>query len=145
LNFAGFRYGYIRVKPGENEAIFVEERQILALSFAVSSAGLLLLYYVSINSTPPVVKISELTYDDVGTRVSIRGKLVSKKIHRDGHVFLKIKDETGEIPVVLFRSFVKKMDDICLEEGNFLEITGELQEYRNTLEILPKKKEDLRC
>jgi DNA/RNA endonuclease YhcR with UshA esterase domain len=125
----------------------VEERHLLGASFLVSTAGLVLLYLISIHSTPPLVKVSELTYDDVGLRVTVKGEVISKKAHKDGHVFLKIADDTGKLSIAIFNSLAEnlKEKETCLQEGKEIEVTGEVEEFRGSLEVIPRDSGDVKC
>ncbi len=51
----------------------MNDSDLLKMSFAVATFGLVLLFPVSTYSNMPVVKISELSYDDTGTKVTLHG------------------------------------------------------------------------
>lgn len=126
----------------------MKDEDLLKLSFLVSTLGLGMLFYVSINYEESVESISQLDYDSVGNRAAITGEVLSKSIHRDGHIFLKVADSSGWIRVVLFDSYVEGLreDQLnCLQVGSSLWIRGRVEEYRGSLEVVPRQEEDLRC
>jgi DNA/RNA endonuclease YhcR with UshA esterase domain len=120
----------------------------LKLSLLVSTVGLGMLFYVSITYEESVESISQLDYDSVGNRVAITGEILSKSTHKEGHIFLKVGDSSGWIRVALFDSYVERLSEgqlDCLRVGGSLWIRGRVEEYRGSLEIVPRQKEDLRC
>ncbi len=125
----------------------VDDSTLLRMSLGVSSFGLVLLFLVSTQSQPTLVRISEIDYDDVGSELSVEGRIASKRVHADGHIFLKVEDATGRISVVLFSEIVESLTEElgCLEEGEEISITGRIEEYRGLLEIVPKKGLEVSC
>lgn len=123
----------------------MEDAQLLKISFFISTFGLLLLYFVAMHSQPSLVKLSEIDYDTVGSKVIVEGKIISKSVHKDGHIFLQVSDATGKISVALFRDVVEEVDTTCIQAGNDIRILGRVEEYRGSLEITPGKGEDVKC
>jgi|Deesub1362A_J573_1020465.scaffolds.fasta_scaffold00350_34 DNA/RNA endonuclease YhcR with UshA esterase domain len=125
----------------------MEERHLIGISFLISTAGVLLLYYISLNSTPIHASIADLTYDDIGERVLIEGQIISKRVHKDGHIFLKVADASGKIDVIIFSSQASKLGDKikCLSKKNKIEVAGEIEDYKGTLELILRNTDDLRC
>lgn len=58
------------------------------------------------NLQPVVVKISEVE-NKLDQRVIITGEIKSLKFHENGHIFMRVGDETGEIKVVIFKNVFK--------------------------------------
>ena len=126
----------------------MNDKTLLKISLIISTIGLILLFLVSSYTRPPNVKISEITYDDVGRYTVIQGKISSKNVHKDGHIFLDISDETGTMKVVLFSSTAETLESgtlACLKKGKSIEIKGKVDEYKGSLEILPKEGTDVKC
>ncbi len=127
----------------------MDDSDLLKVSFGVAAFGLVLLFLVSSYSTVPVVKISELSYDDTGTKVAVNGEVKSVRIHDDGHIFLKVGDETGEISIAIFKNVAEKLDtevtDCITNIGADIEVSGEVDEYKENLEIIPQKTDDIKC
>ncbi|MEE8167395.1 MAG: OB-fold nucleic acid binding domain-containing protein [Candidatus Hydrothermarchaeales archaeon] len=126
----------------------MDDSALLRISFAVSTVGLLLLVVVSSQIQATTIKISEIDYDDVGSKVVIEGMISSKRVHEDGHIFLEVEDATGKISVVLFADAARSLGEEelgCLNEGNKVSIAGSVDEYRGTLEVVPRKGEGVKC
>lgn len=123
----------------------MRDAQLLKISFLVSTIGLVLLYFVAAHSQPSLVKISEIDYDAVGSKVIVEGNIISKSVHKDGHIFLKISDGTGKISVALFSGTAEQLDPSCIEVGGSIRAAGRVEEYRGSLEIIPRGGSDVRC
>lgn len=127
----------------------MNDSDLLKLSFGVATFGLVLLFFVSSYSTVPVVKVSELSYDDTGIKVAVKGEVTSVRIHKDGHIFLEVSDGTGEISIAIFKNVAEKLDTAvkeCITNiGASVEVAGEVKEYRESLEIIPQSTSDVKC
>ncbi len=127
----------------------MNDTDLLKISFGVATLGLILLSAVSYYSTTPLVEVSELSYDDAGSKVAIRGEVTSVRIHEDGHIFLEVSDDTGEISIAIFKNVAEKLDTVSREcimnIGAKVEVAGEVKEYREQLEIIPQGTDDIMC
>ncbi len=126
----------------------MRDLELLVLSFLVSSIGLGLLFYTSDKYTDASIDISRIDYDSVGSKVAVSGKVLASRTHRDGHVFLKLGDPTGNISVVFFSSLAERLDagiKRCLKPGSYIYVMGWVKEYKDTLEIVPRKGRDVEC
>ncbi len=119
----------------------MRERELIKASFFISTIGLIILYIS--NPQPAFVKISEIE-NKLDQRVVISGEIESLKIHENGHIFLEVKDETGEIKVVIFKNVVKKLKKelTCLEVNRNVSIEGKVTKYRGEIEVVA---EEVRC
>jgi len=126
----------------------MKDSDLVKVSFIVSTVGLVMLFFVSAHSKPSLVKISEIDYDSVGSRAVVEGEILSKRVHEDGHIFLKVSDSTGKISVVIFNNVARKLDEEkmdCISAGSYIQAAGEIEEYRGNLEIVPKSEGDVMC
>ncbi|MEE8402742.1 MAG: exodeoxyribonuclease VII large subunit [Candidatus Hydrothermarchaeaceae archaeon] len=127
----------------------MNDSDLLKMSFGVATVGLVLLFIVSSYSTVSVVKISELSYDDTGSKVAVRGDVISVRTHKDGHIFIEVDDGTGELTIAIFKNVAEKLDTAAREcitkVGARVEIAGEVKEYRERLEIIPQGTGDVKC
>lgn len=126
----------------------MNDASLLKLSLFASVAGLILLAFAASQLQPQVAKIAEISYDDAGSRVVIKGQVIAVSSHKDGHVFLKISDGTGKIAVPIFSSLLERLDTSatnCLKLGGEVEILGRVEEFRGALEIVPRGAGDVRC
>ena len=127
----------------------MNDSDLLKMSFGVATFGLLLLFIVSSYSTVPVAKISELSFDDTGTKAAVKGEITSVRNHKDGHIFIKVSDETGEISIAIFKNVAEKLDvptrECVTKMGSRVEVAGEVVEYQEELEIIAQRTSDVKC
>jgi DNA/RNA endonuclease YhcR with UshA esterase domain len=119
----------------------MEEGKILALSFAISTLGLILLLIVSAAQDP--MPISSITPDDIGSRVYLSGEVSGLRTSQEGHLFFHLSDKEGTIKVATFNEVAKELP--CIENGKLIEMRGVIDDYRGEIEIIPSKAEDIRC
>ncbi|MEE8401124.1 MAG: exodeoxyribonuclease VII large subunit [Candidatus Hydrothermarchaeaceae archaeon] len=127
----------------------MNDSDLLKISLGAATFGLMLLFFVSSQSEVPLVKISELSYDDAGIKVAVRGEVTSARIHKDGHIFIEIKDGTGKISIAIFKNVAEKLEIATVEcitnIGSEVDVSGEVKEYRESLEIIPQGTGDIKC
>lgn len=97
-------------------------------SLLFSVIGILLLYFLSRLSQPPVVAIDELQKYE-GKEVIVYGIVTSYRATGQDSQIIKIKE--GNATVTLFVSGA-----IELEFGDKLKVTGEVQKYKDAWEII---------
>lgn len=110
----------------------MEKKNILNISLILSLLGILLLVFISENSSAKLVSISSITQGHIDKDVTIIGKVSSINKHGDIN-FLKVKDGTGKIDVVVFKS-----NNLVLKSGNKVEVYGKVAIYDGKLEIIAK-------
>lgn len=112
----------------------MEEKLIRNVSIICSVVGLVVLFFISKNFQLSQTDIEKITYEDTGKVVRVCGEVSSKHASKTGHQFLKLKDSTGSVDIVIFNTTAKKFnldsDNIC--------VTGTVDEYENKLEIIAK-------
>lgn len=125
----------------------MDDSNLLRISILVSTLGLVLLFFVSIHSQPSLVEVAGLTYDDVGSKVVVKGEVMSKSV-KDGHIFIKISDGTGKILIAIFQNAAEKISEEklgCIQVESIVEVAGEVNEYRGSLEIVPRDESAISC
>ena len=110
----------------------MEEKTIWKVSLLTVLLGLTILYFytekVELKSN---IDLSEIPIDQ---EVKIRGEITSLRIH-EKVIFLEITGERVEtVDIVLFND-----QDLFLEEGNYVEIEGRVEEYNGKKEIIADK------
>ena len=70
-----------------------------------------------------------LTQDYILRSISIQGEVSNCKYHSLGHVYVSLKDETGSIPAVMFKSDVDNNLKFKLENGQSVVIGGSISVY----------------
>jgi DNA/RNA endonuclease YhcR with UshA esterase domain len=123
----------------------MRDREVVSLSLAIATAGLLMLFFAASIAQPREVSIGELTSAQLGATVKVAGEVMKVKNHEAGHVFLRIHDGTGEVAVPLFKRVAEDVDKSCLREGALIEVIGRVEEYRGELEVVPREGDEVRC
>jgi len=116
----------------------------MRLSLLCSLTGLAALYVAAANARPAVTAIAGLNNDFIGAKVMISGRLVDLYEHIDGHLFLKLRDDSGGVISVPVFSRVRSQLEEPVELLDFVQVTGEVKEYNGELEVIPDKASDLR-
>lgn len=70
-----------------------------------------------------------LTQDYMLRSISIQGEVSNCKYHSLGHIYFSLKDETGSIPAVMFKSDVDNNLKFKLENGQSVIIAGSISVY----------------
>ena len=109
-----------------------------------SLAGIAALYGASLNSRPSVVLIASLDNTFVGLRVAVAGEVINSREHADGHLFLKLKDDSGGVINVPIFARVRSGLGEPIELLDVVQVTGVVRLYRNELQVIPDKLGDIR-
>jgi DNA/RNA endonuclease YhcR with UshA esterase domain len=105
----------------------MNEKALLTLSLACSAAGLLLLTVASLLIDPQEAKIGELN-KHLNDDVTVTGTVQDVRIH-DGNTFITL-EEKSVVTAVFFGS------SHHTKPGENITITGEVREYKGTLELI---------
>jgi len=122
----------------------MSEKVVMRLSLLCSLTGLAAIYVAAANARPAVTAISSLNNDFIGTKVMVSGRLVDLYEHIDGHLFLKLRDDSGGVISVPVFSRVRSQLEEPMELLDFVQVTGVVTEYKGELEVIPDKASDLR-
>ncbi len=118
----------------------MEESFLIKISFSCSIIGLVSLFLISSFVDEGSINIGSVTSSDIGTIVKLCGNVTNKYTTKNKHVFMNLKDETGEIKVVVFNQTASKFN-LNLIELNRVCITGKVNIYRGELEIIANRVE----
>lgn len=110
----------------------MQDKTLLKLSFLTSIIGIAALYFIM---QPSEIKIGDINRNYIGKTVKVLGEISSRYESKDGHIFLKFADSSGQIDVVIFKNSKVEKN---LEVGQKIEISGKVDEYKGQLEIIPK-------
>jgi len=110
----------------------MDENHIKRISFMVTIIGLISLFFYTDGLNLDVAnQIEDIPNQE---EVKFSGEII-KLNQANRTIFLKIRGERTEIiDVVLFNN-----EDIYLNEGNFVEIMGNVEEYRGKKELIAHK------
>ena len=115
---------------------------ITKMSLLCSLAGIAALYVGAVQVRPSVTAISKLDNDFLGLKVVISGQVVDLR-QSTGHMFLKLKDESGGlISVPVFSGICSQLPS-RIELLDIVQVTGVVKEYNDELEVLPEEASDI--
>lgn len=116
---------------------------IKKLSLISSILGITLLYASAVNIDAGVTPISEIDEEFIGLKTTVSGEVVEATKHSDGHLFLKIKDNSQkEIRIPIFSDTKNRLDN-KIRISDQLEVHGEVEKFRGDLQIPPKNPQDI--
>lgn len=124
----------------------MDEKALRNIAIFCSISGLVILFFVSERLELEKTRISDIGIDDLGKNVRICGIIDSKFVSKNGHIFLRISDETSGIGVVIFNDTGKNLkeyniDPYKLENHGKICVIGYIDEYNDEIEIIGKKVE----
>jgi len=116
---------------------------IFKLSIILSVIGLAVLALLSFYMEPPHTPIYEITPSAVGRPVTIIGNLVDDRDYTNVRI-LKVDDMSAtdgraEITVPVFFEM-----DLELNRGDRISVSGKVQLYKETLEVVPSGPRDIK-
>lgn len=117
-------------------------------SLFCSIIGLILIYLAALNLEAQKVEIKEIDFDMIGRFVETEGKIIYKKSHPSGHLFLTIENKGSKIQVPLFANVMNDLKEIGFDEDDFakgkiIRVKGIVNEYREQLQVIPRSGEDV--
>ncbi|MEM5855728.1 MAG: OB-fold nucleic acid binding domain-containing protein, partial [Candidatus Aenigmatarchaeota archaeon] len=121
---------------------------LLIVCVVISVSGLILIYLASRDIKPRELKIDQINPNLIGKLVSVKGRITYVRNHPAGHVFLTISDETSSIEIPIFSSLMNQLFSNTItkndfKKGRLVKITGIVGEYKDRLQIVPRKSSDL--
>ena len=108
----------------------MNENILLKLSLVFSILGILIILFISETSSIDLIKISEITKENLDEKVRIQG-IIKTTEDTPELLIINIEDETGTIIIILF----KNSEEIILKENQKVEVVGKVMEYKDQLEI----------
>ena len=121
----------------------MNENILTKVGLACSIVGLGILYVGAISVHPQPTPIASLDNSLIGVRVTISGEVVDLYEHPNGHLFLKLRDDSGEmIDVPIFSGVRAGLKSI--EFLDVVTVSGEVSTYRGRLEVVPEDAEDVK-
>lgn len=114
----------------------IRDSELAKIALACTLIGMSLIYIVANFIGPAQVEISSITRDDVGKQVSVNGTVVSSSSNQNGDLFMTLSDGRTNITVVMFS---RDADNFKPRAGEKINVVGQINEYKNVLEIIAKK------
>ncbi len=118
----------------------MDNKSLVRISLICAIAGLALIYALSCVVEPQSISVNLLDRYE-GRVVSVIGSVVDLRRHEAGHIFIKLQDESGTCEVPLFQSLAQKVPVLYL--GDRLRVVGVVEEYRDSLQVVPRTERDL--
>jgi len=116
--------------------------KITKLGLLCSLAGLAAIYAGAIYVRPSVTPIARIDNEFLGLKVIISGQVVDLR-ESNGHLFLKLQDNSGGvIAVPIFSSTRSQLGD-SIELLDEVQVTGEVGLYRGELQVVPEEAGDI--
>ena len=93
------------------------------------------------NTSNEIINISTIDENVKGKKVTIQGSIIKITTHKNGHLFLTVKDDSGSILVSIFSD--KNIDKTIIKKDIKYKISGEVNVYNGELEIIPQNQDDI--
>ena len=122
----------------------MNDHVMIRLSLVCSLVGLAAVYGAGLSIRPRLTPIAALDNDFVGTRVVISGQVVDLRTTDDGHLFLKLQDNSGGVVSVPIFNRIRSALEDPVELLDFVQVRGEVKLYREDLEVVPSEPADVR-
>jgi DNA/RNA endonuclease YhcR with UshA esterase domain len=87
------------------------------------------------------LNIDTINKSMVGDWVTVTGEITNRRDHENGHIFLTVKDDSGEIPVSIFSD--KNIESETLTTGSVFQFSGSVDEFNGEIELIPSKQADV--
>ena len=86
--------------------------------------------------------IENISKEMEGTVVTVKATIDESNLHKNGHVFLQVKDDSGKIEIPIFSD--KNIPSNQLIKGQEYLFTGQVDLYEGRLEIIPRNANDVK-
>jgi DNA polymerase II small subunit/DNA polymerase delta subunit B len=107
----------------------------IKLAIAAAIIGIISLFFLNRYNQRNVTRISDLRE---GQMERIIGFVNSVYITKEGHAFLKVADDSGEVTVVAFNSSnIVEVNDLGM--GDQISAFGRVEKYKGKLEVVAKE------
>ncbi len=94
--------------------------------------GIIIMFLSSRIIGPKETKIKDIS--EKYNYIKISGKVVEVSTSKSGTTFLKVKDDTGVIDVIVFKGSIKNIENI--KTGKEIGIIGKPEKYKEKMEII---------
>ena len=102
----------------------MDDKTITRLGIICSLTGLAAIYAGALSTRPLITPIASLDNGFIGLKVSISGQVIDLHKHQEGHIFLKLRDDSGGvINVPIFSRLQAELGE-SIELLDVMEVTG---------------------
>lgn len=110
----------------------MKEKTLIIFCFFVSIVGIVVMFATNRIIQPKYVNISDINLQQ--NFVKIRGNVIGVFTSERKTIFLKIKDNSGIIDVVIFKNSIPNIQNITT--GMTIEVLGKPSKYKEKIEII---------
>lgn len=114
-------------------------KDITKISFALSVAGIVALFFVTEGIRPLEINVSSINNEHLGRNVAVNGTIKSIT-NSEGNIFITLAER--DFRIVVFRNKADD-EDYALKRSDKISATGKVQLYKNGLEIIADKIEKI--
>jgi len=111
----------------------MKEKTLLKIALLTSIIGILVLLFILEKIDLSSSNIGNITKQDLDKKVKIKGEVI-KVGETPGLYLLNIRDFSGEITVVVFKD-----EPLGINQGDILEIEGQVAIHKDKVEIIAKR------
>lgn len=112
----------------------MKEKTLLKLALICSLSGIIVLFFISERISIKEIDISKINEEETGKIVKLVGRIESVN-DANKTIFLEIGQEKVEkVAVILFKD-----SDLALAKGDYVEITGSIEDYEGEREIIASR------
>jgi len=113
----------------------ITDKQLMKVCIVIAIVGFAFLFVVLQFITPESIKIKDINEKMIGRIATINGT-VNSFSEKDGNIFIKLGDDTGNITVVMFQSDAKNFNFGNLKKSGRVSVTGKVSLYKSELEVV---------
>lgn len=119
--------------------MMIPDEKLVKISFLIAILGIAMIYLSIALIGPQNIEIREISKSDAGKQVTLNGVINSYSVV-NGNIFIRLGDGTGNITVVMFERAARNQKDAYeLKEGDIIAADGQVNVYKNELEIIANK------
>ena len=122
----------------------MDDKTITRLGIICSLTGLAAIYAGALSTRPRITPIASLDNGFIDLNVVISGHVVDFRRHEEGHIFLKLCDDSGGVVSVPIFSRLNAELGESIELLDVMEVTGEVVLYQGDLEVVPDQAGDVK-
>jgi len=115
----------------------MNERFLMRISFIGSIIGIVAIYMIVSHMDFYGVKIGSITGDMTGTTVNVTGTVKDLYRHKDGHIFVTLFDESGDVKVVLWSDTARRLN-FTVKNGMSVNVIGNVKLYKGEPEVIAR-------
>ncbi len=119
----------------------MDEKTLIRVCLLGSVVGITSLYLLSFMIVPVDLGAGEIAREHIGRKLRLSGTVHDLRLHRNGHIFFKLADDTGSVDVVIWEDRAEQLalsgvNLSRLRNGAGIRITGDVEYYKGRLQLV---------